>query len=282
MNFGRKLLNFYLYSNLHIALAATALTLYTYRVHQLIIDYAYLLFVFSSTLLLYAVHRAIGIRKTQEAPKNDRFDIIESYRKHIFFYALVGLIGSTLCFLQFERSLQIKLILPIFLSGLYAIPLIGKKRIRDFHYIKIFLVAVVWSWISFSIPHSTKEISILEYSFLFIERAFFIFAITIPFDIRDIKTDRLNQVKTLVHGLGVRNSKILSLFLLTTTGGILLITVGFNSYSFAGMLSYIIAGVFINFSSENKSDTYYTLWLDGTMALPLIITSFLELIKFTS
>ena len=282
MNFGRKLLNFYLYSNLHIALAATALTLFSYLGYQSTIDYNYLLFVFSSTLLLYAVHRAIGIRQTREVRKNYRFEIIESYRHHIFLYAFIGLIGSAWSFLRFDHDIQLTLILPVILSGLYALPLIRKKRIRDFHYIKIFLVAIIWSWISFAIPYLQSDRIDKEFTLLFIDRTLFIFAITIPFDIRDIKTDQFNKVKTLVHLLGVKGSKNLSLILLMIASAILVFTIGLDRYSLSLIITYLIAGLLIKNSSEDKNDLYFTGWIDGTMAIPLIVAGAIDLIKFAT
>jgi len=282
LNFGRKLLNFYLYSNLHIALAATALTLFSYLGFQSRLDYNYLLFVFSSTLLLYAVHRAIGIRQTKEARKNYRFEIIESYRHHIFLYALIGLTGSVWSFFRFDRDIQLTLILPVILSGLYALPLIGNKRIRDFHYIKIFLVSIIWSWISFAIPYLESDQIDKEFALLFIDRTLFIFAITIPFDIRDIKTDQFNKVKTLVHLIGVNGSKNLSLILLLIASVILVSTIGLDRYSLSLIMTYIIAGLLIKNSAEDKNDIYFTGWIDGTMVIPLLIVGAMDLIKFAS
>ena len=104
-----------------------------------------------------------------------------------------------------------------------------------------------------------------------LERACFIFAITIPFDIRDIAQDQKAAVSTLPGALGILRAKRIALFSLV----LMMIFVSGNywlgQYSsgilFALLLSALSSAYFIWKASPDKHDYYFTGLLDGTMII---------------
>ena len=98
MNFLLKFVNFYIYSSLHIGLAAVALTYQTCAVFNLNINYYYLSLVFAATVFIYCTHRIIGFQRMPSWLEEGRFTIIKKYKSHIKIYAVLGLIGSGILF----------------------------------------------------------------------------------------------------------------------------------------------------------------------------------------
>ena len=52
--------------------------------------------VFFATLFVYALHRIIGISKVNEFLELERYAVIEKFKHHISFYALIAGLGLSL------------------------------------------------------------------------------------------------------------------------------------------------------------------------------------------
>jgi len=238
-----------------------------------------MIFIFSSTVFIYSIHRIIGMNKVRKFEHQGRFAVISAYRKHIIIY---GIIGGLLCgytYLGFSFSRMKLLLVAGIISILYALPVFGKSmRLRDFSFIKIFLIAIVWAVVTESIPLYEVGIDPYIISMLFFERVCFFIAITIPFDIRDIEVDATNNVKTIPSTLGKDKSIIVAIFLLIFCIAIeiyLSQTSQFSGYTSA-IATYIITSILIIFVKDKKEDYYFSGLLDGTIMLPLILIRFIS------
>ena len=104
----------------------------------------------------------------------------------------------------------------------------------------------------------------------------FVFAITIPFDIRDLKHD-CGHVATIPIFFGIDKAKgiaIFSLFLCVILGFFQLVQNEISiSIFLALILLYFLAYVSIKKSNENKSEMYFSFWVES-----LSIFSYLFLI----
>ena len=257
---------------MHIALCAMAITYYSYiAVPQQWPDIEYVLFVGSSTLLLYSLHRIIGITKSKSYADQGRFAIIIKYKSHLIIYALLSAVYCLYAYYNFDWNRRILLITPAIISLSYSLPIFfGGRRLRDFHWIKIFIIALCWAVITFTIPiyevhiYSNTTIALLTF-----ERCLFIFAITIPFDIRDRKIDKINRVRTLATQYGDYTLKITSWICLSAAFVITLVC-GFNMFKIPCLLTYIVTALLISKTNENQSDYFFTGKMDGTMMLPLL------------
>ena len=90
--------------------------------------------------------------------------------------------------------------------SLPVLPLKNKKRLRDWGWLKILSLAGVWTISTSVLPVFYWHKELLAYPFEIAMRFFFIFAICIIFDIRDIRADTENNIHTLPHVIGLQNS----------------------------------------------------------------------------
>lgn len=239
--------------------------------------------IFFATLFLYALHRIIGISKVHEFLEMERYAVISKFRHHIIIYAILAGIGGAICFWYVSLPIQLSLIIPGIVSLGYVIPFLsGKKRLRDFNHIKIFLIAVVWSWVTVFLP-ALEMGKIFELStwLMGLERSLFIFAITLPFDIRDLKVDTHSKVKTIPAVIGIEKTKILGVATLAFAGvlsGALFYSETYDLKVLIGLLlSYISTWFFIRISDKIKHDYFFTGLIDGTM---IIQFSLIYLVSF--
>ena len=151
-------------------------------------------------------------------------------------------------------------------SLLYVLPILSRKRrLRDINYIKIFLIAFTWSYIAI-IP--IMEIAEASYTWIsFIEKFFFILAITLPFDIRDSHIDRLTRLKTVPSQLGYSSTYILAYTLLAIAGLLFCYQHSTAAVTMTYSIIYFVTALAIWISSGKQSDYYYSGLLDGTLVL---------------
>jgi 4-hydroxybenzoate polyprenyltransferase len=169
---------------------------------------------------------------------------------------------------------------PALLSLFYALPMFGSgKGLRDLPYLKVFLIAFSWGYLT--VPVTAVELGVrMDPSgwSLFIERTLFVFAITVPFDIRDLPYDDPEE-RTFPQVLGVKGAKGLAVGALSAFLIMTLIRLRTEGDQAVMMLGYSItagvAGLLILGSEEGRKDLYYEGLLDGTMVLmPLLLLLF--------
>ena len=211
MSLLRKFVDLILYSNVWIGLCAVAQIQQTYLltdVHRGLDSYSG--FLFTSTMALYCLHRVIGIDRITEFSVSGRFKIITRYKQHIIVYGILGLGGAVATFLFLSVKAWMLIAIPALLSIAYVTPT-GKngKRLRDRPVIKIFLITINWALLTAFVPVVLYTSIELYWALLIlIERMLFTFALTIPFDIRDITVDAPQNIRTIPHMLGIKGSKL--------------------------------------------------------------------------
>ena len=188
-------------------------------------------------------------------------------------------------FSSFSLSLNhVIALLPLGIISLgYTIPVIreGSNNIglREIPGLKIFLIAFVISCVTVLLPviSSREETSFSdsEILYLFIERFLFVFAITIPFDIRDLPFDKINQTKTIPVMLGENKAKIISYsaLLLCMVAGILhFFSGGLGLLTLAAILfSLVISAVFIFYTTLKRNEYYFSFWMESMMVVQTML-----------
>jgi len=281
----KKIVDLILYGNLWIALGALLLCLQT----QYILEDSWkcndlTAFVFFSTWLLYALHRIVGILRLKDFLEIERYSVIARFRRHIIVYAILAGLGAIWYFLQLTFLLKVAVVLPGFFSMAYVLPFFGKKRrLRDFDQIKIYLVALVWAWVTVVLPavyygHGFSWSLVL----MFVERTLFVFAITLPFDIRDLQVDGHSKVSTIPSEIGVKKANTLAILLLSIGLGLAFINFALQYYSaiilFALMGSFISTAYLVYLSKPERHDYFYSGLMDGTMIFQGLLVYLLSLI----
>jgi 4-hydroxybenzoate polyprenyltransferase len=267
----RPLVNLLLYGHFWIAAAALAMTIQTHLLLEGSWHWSNLdAFIASGTLTIYALHRMVAIRIGGESPQEGRFKIMQDFRWHIIAYAILAAILAAYFYWQLPGFLKLSLLVPNLIALGYVLPLLNGRRLRDLPYLKIFLIALSWAWITVIAPAQSMGLS-LDRSILLmaLERACFIFAITIPFDIRDMALDKEAAVSTLPGQWGVLQAKRIALAALVVMAVLVSFNYWLDRYSFGVclglLLSAVSSAILIWKATPEKHDYYFTGLLDGTM-----------------
>ena len=277
----QKIINLILFGNFWIAFCAVAMTWQTELILFGGIEWTPLTsFVFFSTLFLYAIHRIVGLVKVKPFLEKYRYAVIYRFRNHIKFYAFLGGVGALYFFFQLSWANQLLLVIPAILSLGYVLPFVkGKKRLRDFDYIKIFLVAIVWGVITVLMPILEQTTTLeLRHGLILLERMLFIFAITLPFDIRDLKIDEHINVKTIPSIIGIKKAQDVAVFCLIGVQ----VLAGVNWYLGAYEVQHFVAInliciltiLLVDYSDKTDKDYFFTGLMDGTMILQFLLVLF--------
>jgi 4-hydroxybenzoate polyprenyltransferase len=281
-----KALIFIIHSNILIALAALALTMATQV--QLGMNpqlHPYLAAIFLATLFDYNLHRYQAVRnRTHSADRNKlKWSIEHPYILNILI--ITSFIGLVVVLFFLRKEILYLLILLAFLSFLYSFPLPGRKkhhfRLLQLTGMKTLLIATVWSGVTVLVPVFFGEQSFhsQQVAFLFAERFTFIFAIAIPFDIRDMETDAHDSKKTIPIQFGENIAlKISNLAMLVSLSVAIFHYVNSNMLFIlpAYIFSIVLTIIFINHRTIQGLPFYYHGILDGSIMLhgALIFLSF--------
>ena len=270
MNYLKRIFKFYVFSNLHVALAGFCIT----KITLLKFGYSENLTPLFVALSIIVSYNFIRLYEVKFGRINWLKNWFFKYKLQLFFItvmASLGLVYSVL-FTTFNKQALFILIPYGFMTFFYVIPLFKVGTIemsfRNFPAIKILSIAIAWAGISvlfplFEIGYGFNNIVYLE----FIQRILFVIAITIPFDIRDLKTDS-KALKTLPQLVGIQNAKFIGVSLLCVFVGIDFFKQNIsNSILFITISIAFISALFLLFTSENKSRFYTSFWVE---AIPII------------
>ena len=258
MNLFKNILNFYVNSSMHVALAVYSLV----RITELYFDLPYNenldYFIFYATITGYNFIKYAGVAKFYHRSLTKSMRLIQIFS--FLSFCLLVYYGSNL-----STTVLIYFIPFAVLTLVYVVPFLGgfQKNLRRVSYLKIFLVAFVWSGVTTVIPLIVGEYQYeVNIILLFVQRMLFILVLILPFEIRDMKLDFKN-LKTLPQKIGIEKTKkvgfVLLLFSLTIE---FLITTSFayrNSY----LVICFILLIFLMRSSQNQSKFYSSLWVES-------------------
>ena len=163
-------------------------------------------------------------------------------------------------------------------DSLYVLPVFKNgNRLRDINFIKIFVISFVWAGLTALLPIAKETFPTPNNitTMLFLERFIYIFAITLPFDIRDQEVDNLSGVKTIAARLGSRYTLLLCFILLVIDTllncHLTNLGVGYFGTPIVYCTTNAVTMVIIILALRMKHDWFYTGGIDGAMYIPLLI-----------
>lgn len=248
--------------------------------------YPLLIFVFCTTFFVYNIQRIIRLDYQKLIGKyiGIRLSWIIRNRKIITILSLLAaIIALVFALLYLSKIFFISIPLGI-MSILYVIPFYKKKALRHFTWSKISIIALVWASTTILLPvilnlgwHAINSSYIY---LLFIERFLFIFAITLPFDVRDLKYDLSFKMRTIPSKIGIKKTIQLAHFFL-------LITIALKYYQYylghingtqfvANGIAIFITGIIVAFTSMRRSELFFSGLVEGTMIILYLSTLVLE------
>lgn len=172
-------------------------------------SYTINLFVFFATLFAYNFQRLV--RMDVQGELSHRQQWVQKHKKWLCLITIVSAIATVYFSLSLSMESLVLLIPLGAIALIYPLPIIpfkGKRlRLREVPGIKIFLIALVWALVTVGLLVEEHQLAwTTDVWFVFLHRLFFVFAITIPFDIRDLKYDSL-QLKTIPSVLGEEKAR---------------------------------------------------------------------------
>ena len=281
----KKFIATIVYTHLWIAICAAAMVLQTsYLLTESWVLTPLTYLTFGSTLFIYTIHRLVGLQKLKDlnVSLNPRYIIIDRDQRMVLLFGIIGGLITLYYFFQLQRSTQLWLILPGLISLAYVIPFLsGNRRLRDIGLIKIFLIAIAYAMITVQLVLVQEGLSSnLSSSILFVEKALFIFAITLPFDIRDLEVDKVSGVITIPQLLGKQRAIWLALFCILLCMILVYVNNLYRANSTLAMLfSYCFTIYYLYRTEAKRTDLFYSFGMDGMM---VIQTLFLFVVSLTS
>jgi 4-hydroxybenzoate polyprenyltransferase len=298
-----------IFSNIYISFAAAALALQSY----------YLLgareflrasphgwgpaaLIFCGTLVVYNLDRLVSSSREDAIETTDRHRWIGARKKRLWTLAALGALGGAASLFFVPASVIWGLIPLAAVALAYSLPLLGRKfgrsapdgeggapdqrralRLKDIPGLKIFLIALVWAAVTVVLPalHASIELLSREVILVFFERMLFIFAITLPFDVRDLERDLKSGIRTLPMSLGARGTRRLAVAAMVVFSIFVVFHEGLDP---AGptiplVAGALLTGVALGFCDRARSELYYVGLLDGAMlAQSILVIAYLEMI----
>ncbi len=204
-----KIFRFYVKGSLHTALAVAAFSGVTLHFYAPGVSTAQILhlsfFMFTGTVTGYNFIRFGNYFGQREKSKSARL-------KAIILVTLLCAIAFA--YFAFQMPWQVLASTALFgvLTIMYALPL-ANKTLRSITGLKIIVIAVVWAGVTVIIPAQYIQVFNTDIVLEFIQRLLFVIALTIPFEIRDLRGD-LRKITTIAHVLGPKNTRYAGLMLL--------------------------------------------------------------------
>jgi len=289
-----------IFSNLYISLAAAALALQAY----------YLLgardflwhsphwwgpaaLIFCATLAVYNLDRLVSASREDAGEFSARHRWIHARKSGLWGLVFAGVFAGAAT-LWVVPMRVIAALIPLGAVALaYSMPLLGarlsraprvqktRRRLKDIPGLKIFLIALVWAAVSVLLPalHASVSLGSRGVALTFLARMTFIFAITLPFDIRDMRGDARAGIRTLPIILGPRRTRLVALALMLVFCALVLSHYGarLDGPSVPLLASAALTGGALIFCARPRPEFYYVGLLDGTLLLqPLLVIAYLE------
>lgn len=228
-----------------------------------------LIFVLGATVIVYNLNMLSGLRELRRSATSSlrhRWCIAneEAMKAHLGAGALLAVPS----FFLLDRSIWLVLVPTAVAALLYVLPVIKGIKLREFGLWKIFIIATVWTVVTVGLPavqmrQGTEWPTIV---LMMAGRWLFIFAITVPFDIRDLAPDADKQVRTLPSVLGWRHARLVAVAALLAHMTLVLVRLT-PAEAVGEMFGALVALLLILASRPGRSDMFFSFWLEGTMML---------------
>ncbi|KUG06225.1 hypothetical protein ASU33_02335 [Solirubrum puertoriconensis] len=269
-----------LYGNGLLAAAAAALVAASARYWQQPLPLSVPGLVFVATLLVYNLNgaRRHNLRLPPNVPARRRW--IVQHRPLL----LVVVLGSAAAVLAlyftspFIERLTWFLAHLALLSLAYSWPVLpgrngGRRRgLRDIPGLKTLLIGYVWSAVTVWLPALCLEQSLVSapVGLLFARRFFFILAIALVFDLRDISRDRRAGTATLPVLLGYERGRYVALGCVVASASLVLPGLPLTTGQWVLAVPTLLTALVVWFAEEARSDYYFALLADGLLLVQAV------------
>jgi len=266
-----------LYSNVFIAFAGAALTAATtdHLVGPAASGWRAPAFVFVATVIVYNLDRLVGGSGAEDdVDATHRHEWIGDYQRVLWGIVVVSaVVGLGLAWHLPWRAWWVLAPLGVLATG-YAVPLyipgVGVRRLKEIPGLKMALVVIVWAGATVLFPAACFDVLKREGTWLHAGlRALFIFALTLPFDVRDRERDRRVGIRTIPHLIGAANTTRLAVAAMFGFGLVSLLSLGWSidalGWPYLGTAA--VSTAVLAAADEDRSEAYFVGAIDGMILL---------------
>ncbi len=211
-----EILDFLVYSNIYISLGAASFTYVFFKVIGIPVNNI-IVIPFVIMFAIYTFNRKTD-KKEDELSDEKKAAFNNKYNKYILTIAIVSYTIVTLVSFLKGVVYGIAILTPFIIGILYSgccIPINSKKkRLKDIFFLKNFVVAITWAYTTVILPSIFLNIALTQEIYFLSYIVFLRILIgTIFFDIKDVKGDKSECIKTIpvVYGVNFTNKLILFL-----------------------------------------------------------------------
>lgn len=264
------MLNQVVYGNWWVGCCAAALTVLSWKdVGGAGGIIALPLFVLGATVMVYNLNMLTGLKDLRSSDStSSRHLWCINHEDLMKAHLGAGTVLAVLSFFMLRAAAWWLLLPTVMIAMLYVFPLMLGTKLREVGVWKIFLIATVWAVVTVGLPMTQLDNlpDWKEMIWLLAERWLFIFAITVPFDVRDLSTDASKGVQTLPSVLGWRSALFIAQMAMAVFALLALQRLGTDA--FIGLAPAVLAAsMLIGFARPVRNEMYYSFWLEGTMLL---------------
>lgn len=223
----------------------------------------FLLLVFFATTLSYCFQRLV--RHTSGALINSaRHQWIYNQKKFLYTLITISFCISGYLFFTLFSFYELLYFSPLITIALFYAVKMFSKSLRDIPFIKIILIAFSWAAVTVLIPaYINNESSAEDTWTLFILNFIYIFALVIPFDIRDLDFDEPEK-KTIPQIIGMKAAKYTAIILLFICG---LLSFALLKEAVFLVPVYMVSMIVLFQINDKKKELFYACGIDGLILL---------------
>lgn len=234
-------------------------------------------FIFGSTLWVYNLHYLV-----KKAPMllSDRYRWMQQNRSWNYVFLIFGSLLSISSAVQMPLLVaQLGVLLSIITFAYFMpfLPFKNKRRLKDFGWLKIMLLATIWTLVTIAFPVLYQHQSLEGYAIEIVQRFIFLFILCLAFDMRDIQVDLKEGILTIPNTIGLSNTYRLIVVLI-----VVLMCFSLIQYRESVWLARFLLNIFsaaltlaaLYYVRGYSSDRYYLLFLDGQMLLYGLLSFF--------
>ncbi|RYZ57323.1 MAG: hypothetical protein EOO14_11120 [Chitinophagaceae bacterium] len=266
----KKFFDFFVFTSLFIACCAVLMVYQAFLLFGIQFPLSLYAFVFFGSVCSYNFHWYLTPPDIPGHSKKQQWNLANRPLHLVLF--LAGLVGAAVCcFLLIDHWFWLGV--TAFLTFLYSAPLIPLppfRWLRKIALAKTIYLAFAWAHITASLPLLVVQDGLADgQGWYLVNRFFFIYAICIVFDRRDVESDRKAGIRSLITWMDEKGVDRLfwfsQLVVLATT--VVLTRWIPLAEALLLLLPALIMGLLYNASKKNHSDYLYYFLLDGLMAL---------------
>lgn len=214
-------------------------------------------FRFPSTLLIFITYFS-GYLYT-------KYQNTKYFYKILLLNIVTGIISAALIIFNHNEIRLVKWFVIVVLGLLYN-SFFLETYIRKIPLLKVFYVGLVWALVN-------SWLTLPEFNFpIFFISFFFVTALVLPFDIRDMKSD---TVQTFPKLIGVQNTKYIA-YIFIFIACILAVFHLKIQFAVSFFLTSIFTYILVYFSKNSNKDSYYSFWVESCSGLPFLFLILLE------